>query len=387
MFDLDELGRFRSGPYAGWRPDDPAVQLLASIDASASALGLLGGPALPFGDVVDVSPTAFGPIAFPGVGIDPLASQLLLPPLRTGDPLTLAATLPAVAALTEEVVRLSPPPVYTCGGGPLAGLCQASIAQCGNGLDPFSVACRDNFNRGLAASSSLGGDPVTTFPDLTSLGFLPFPSGGVGPAGTPPGPSQPEGFFGGLLSTIAATLPSIVNTVGSLAQAGVIRGSVGEFFAPQQGAMMMNPVLPTAVGMSPVGFVPAAGSLGSILSTLGSAAMGSPTVAGAMGGMAALGVDQLLSLLGGGGTSAGCGVRRPPMQIPQLFRTNACGRVSLPSRQQVIGPDGQLYIIASLGRAVRGASEARVMRRLARDNGFTVARRGSGRGRARRRPR
>lgn len=386
MFDLDELGRFRSGPYKGWRPGDPETQLAASIDASASALAFLGGPALPENDIVDVSPTAFGPISFPGFGIDPLAQQLLLPPLRGGDPLAFALTLPAVATLTEQALALSPP-VYTCGGGPLAGLCQASIAQCGNGLDPFSVACRDNFNRGLAASSSLGGDPVTTFIDPTSLGFLPFPSGGVGPAGAPPGPSQPEGFFGGLLSTIAATLPSIVQTVGGLAQAGVIRGSVGEFFAPQQGMMMMNPVLPTAVGTSPVGFVPAAASLGSILQTLGSAAMGSPTVSGAMGGMAALGIDQLLGLIGSGGAASGCGVRRPPMQIPQLFRTNACGRVSLPSRQQVIGPDGQLYIIASLGRAVRGSSEARVMRRLARDNGFTVQRRGTGGRRGRRRPR
>lgn len=61
--------------------------------------------------------------------------------------------------------------------------------------------------------------------------------------------------------------------------------------------------------------------------------------------------------------------------------------MSLPARQQVIGPDGSLYIIQSLGKATRGSREESAMRRLAKQNGFTVARKGAGVRSRRRRPR
>jgi hypothetical protein len=223
---------------------------------------------------------------------------------------------------------------------------------------------------GVERSRVIEASPVVQQERAKAMGFLDqlalssFSGGGFNTSsflptittGTIPGPSQPESFLG----SIVASLPSLLS---SLAQAGVIRGSVGQAFAPNQ--MQMS-----AVGMVPAGFAPSS----SLASILGLAPAGTE-----MG----VAIENMLGL----GSPQRCGGPRPAVSAPSLFRTNNCGRSSLPARQQVVGPDGAIYVIASLGRATRGASEGRVMRRLARDNGFTCARKGTGSRRARRRPR
>jgi len=185
--------------------------------------------------------------------------------------------------------------------------------------------------------------------------------------GMNPGPTQPESFFGALGGAIVPLLTQ-------LAQAGVIRGSVGQALAPMP--MAPNAMIASAVGMSPSGFLPFAPSLGGALTL---------PAAGTILGAGSLAIDAMQALSGLFGSAPSCGGARPAVQAPSLFRMNACGKSTLPSRTQVIGPDGAIYVVANLGRATRGSSEGRVMRRLARDNGFVVSRRGAARGR--RRPR
>lgn len=264
---------------------------------------------------------------------------------------------------------------------PLAQLAAAATAQCGP-LGPLTQACHTEFQRGIQALAGMGptvagGSPVSLFVDPSSilsagniLNFgIPAPSGAVGGTGTLPGPSMPDGFFGTLLQAA----PSILGILQQAAQAGLIRGDVGAFLAPQPMApMVMNPVVPSATGTMPAGFaMPDMTLLAQI---------------GQLSGALQLGGSMISSLFGSG-TPTGCGGARGAVMAPTLFSTNACGRSSIRARTQVIGPDGSIYVVANLGRATRGSREQSVMRSLARQNGFTVARRGSSRGGSRRRPR
>lgn len=188
-----------------------------------------------------------------------------------------------------------------------------------------------------------------------------------------------DSILGGLSSVggaVTTALPSIIQALPALAQAGVIRGDVGAFFAPSMPAMMN-----AQSALSPVGFSPA--QLSFLPGLMGTIAR-NPAAAGAAGAILGdIAIDSLQGLFGGG---ASCGASRPAVMAPTLFRTNACGKASLPARTQVIGPDGAIYVVASLGRATRGSRERSVMKRLARDNGFKIARSGSGGGGRRRRP-
>lgn len=206
-----------------------------------------------------------------------------------------------------------------------------------------------------------------------------FGLGGISPGGTTPfnpfgAPTFVDGGGGGILpdavgggsilGSLASALPGILT---GLAQAGVIRGSVGNFLAPMQQMAAAAPMQQ---------FVPIAGLPASVAGLLNL----TPTQVMA-GGSLALDAMQMLSGLFGGGSSG-----RGPVDAPSLFRMTASG-TRLPARQQVRGPDGSLYIIQSLGKATRGSREISAMRRLANTNGYTVARRGTrGRGRGRRRP-
>lgn len=203
-----------------------------------------------------------------------------------------------------------------------------------------------------------------------------FGLGGISPGGTTPfNPFGPPTFVdgggggilpdavggGSILGSLASALPGILT---GLAQAGVIRGSVGQFLAPmQQMAAPMQQLVPIAG-------LPA--SVAGLLNISPSTVMA--------GGSLAIDAMQMLSGLFGGSSSG-----RGPVDAPSLFRMTASG-TRLPARQQVRGPDGSLYIIQSLGKATRGSREISAMRRLAKTNGFTVSRAGVGRRRGRRRP-
>ena len=204
------------------------------------------------------------------------------------------------------------------------------------------------------------------------LSFLPTPTG---TAGQPTGMSMPDSFGGGFLGGLVNSLPGLLT---GLAQAGVIRGSVGNFLAPMQA----NPVgmSPTfATNLVPLPPAPPTGG-GSLLEQAMRALQ-------AIGG-AGQAVQTVSNFFPGGGSGGSCGSRvQPVVQAPSLFRMNACGGTSPVSRVQVMGPNGAIYVFQNLGRATRGSNEARVARRLARDNGFTLGRRGGAALRRRRRPR
>jgi len=278
---------------------------------------------------------------------------------------------------------------------------------------PFGRIDRDEFCAGVLKSAPvaqlIGAVPVVPMPAaMAAVGatpmsapFLPMiPSlvptfSAVAPGAI--GASMPDSFLGTLLNAVPGILTN-------LAQAGVIRGAVGQALAPM--AMMGTPIVPgmqmvpglsdgTAAFANLCNSDPTGTCQRNLALALTGGAPGimsnplffSPTPAQPSGSM----IGDLMNLVNGiigpvwTGGQTGCGRSAPPMQAPTLFRTNACGKTSLPARQQVIGPDGQLYVIASLGRATRGAREESTMRRLARQNGFTVARKGSTRSTRRRR--
>lgn len=212
-----------------------------------------------------------------------------------------------------------------------------------------------------------------------------FGLGGIAPGGTTPilpfgfqaGGSGSSVLFpdaaggGGGSDVFGSLLGALPGLLTGLAQAGVIRGSVGNALAP------MQQIFPQAA-------LPATTTQAVLQTLLGGVANLTPTQVMAGGSLAIDAMQMLSGLFGTNGATCGA---RPPVQAPSLFRMGCGGRMSLPARQQVVGPDGSLYVIASLGKATRGSREESTMRRLARQNGFTVARKGSARSRGRRRPR
>jgi len=266
--------------------------------------------------------------------------------------------------------------------GSPASLLSREVAATRSSMDAFEMALAARIAsdpvfaaefRARLAAGVAAGDPNTLAAISRAQGATmssPFPLtfASTTTGGIPPGAMVPTGTDGGFLSSILSSLPSLLT---GLAQAGVIRGSVGQALAPM-------------VSMTPAGMVPSTSFVPAGLTGILGPIMNNP---GAVLGGASLAVDAMQALAGlfGGGSS--CGRGQPVVDAPQLFRMNACGGMTLPSRIQVRAPNGSIYILASLGRAVRGSREAGVMRRLAKDNGFTVARRGSARARGRRRPR
>lgn len=413
MLDLDAAGRFRTGPYAGLTPAE--AEPLIRIDLSATALGFLSGPALPFSDVIDVSPTAFQGLSLPAsdLALDPTALALtggrgalpvaafpafpeaalggLMTTILAPDPLAeLDRTLTALCGLdaacrareTANINAFVSNVQAVCQGDAAceaqrraegAAISQTVAAQCGFNnpacTDPLTTAVARSIetDRIRSLQSITGATPMSAPFDL-GFSFLPTPTGS---SGQPTGMSMPDSFGGSLLGSIVGALPGLLS---SLSQAGVIRGSVGQAFAPMQA----NPVgMAPAIATNLFPLPPAAG--GGVLDQAMRALQ-------ALGGVGS-GVATIGNLLPGvGGASCGAGVQ-PVVSAPTLFRTNSCGRSSPVSRVQVMGPNGAIYVFANLGRATRGSNEARVMRRLARDNGFVLGRRGSSARGRRRRPR
>lgn len=298
-----------------------------------------------------------------GVGIEPMSAPFFDAAACNADPICADAirnainASPVAYAMVNAAIESSPE---------LKAAVSAQI-----NADPMlqaQVARQIANETALAMSGPVGGAMSSPF-----LGF-----NSIQPAftGSPLGPTQPDSFFpepssGGIVGSILGAIPSVLT---GLAQAGVIRGSVGQALAPQ-------PMVPSAVGMTPAGFFPSA-TLPAVLGALPSL----PTLGGIAttinAGSAAM--NMLSGLSSFFTSSPKCGASRPPVSAPTLFRMTPCGGMRLPARQQVIGPDGSLYVIQSLGKATRGSREQSAMRRLARDNGFVVSRRGGARGSRRR---
>ncbi len=299
-----------------------------------------------------------------------LALSLCGRPTCTDEELRMFERLPSIPMAVANPL----PPIFTTmeagavAANPLAQIAAARDSVCG--ADQRCGTVYQQVLQGLVASGA--GSAMDALSFTTDLFRRARPMGIL------------DSILGGLNSVggaVASSIPSILQALPALAQAGIIRGDVGAALAPQLTmAGMMTSSNDSIVGSSFIG--PLAGVLGG----LGGMVARNPAAAGAAGAIAGdLAIDALQGLLGGGMGS--CGASRPAVQAPTLFRMNACGKSSISARTQVIGPDGAIYVVANLGRATRGSREAGVMRRLARDNGFTVGRRGAARGGRRRRPR
>ncbi|MEY2849677.1 MAG: hypothetical protein RI885_2344, partial [Actinomycetota bacterium] len=283
---------------------------------------------------------------------------------------------------------------------PVYGAPQYTSPQVALKPAPFTLALASGAPAGGSNMSIFGGD--TGFSDAASsifggadygYGFsqpAPATTGGDSVVGGDAG-GQTEGFLGGLLGAVkgalgAITSPTGINLLQGLAQAGVVRGSLGQALAPQQQA----PVY----GAPPT---PGGGLQGMTLQDLYNAIqnpMGAVSPALVNGGLQALGIQATSGPIYGpspyGAVNPATGL--PMVGLPQngnggLFRARPAGYY-LPSRIQVVGPDGQLYVLANLGRATRGSRERSVAKSLAKHEGFKLVRYGAGGGRrGRRRPR
>jgi len=282
-----------------------------------------------------------------------------------------------VASLAE--MRSMSAPIFATGAIRQEDLARALIASGDLRLGPEafqSPDARAALAMGLQMALQASASP--TGGNMSSAWF------GLG--GSAPGFSFPITGFGGTIPQFPVSVDAVgggglLGTFGGLLNTGL------QLFGANQQANAQEDLLKLQLQIAQANAMAAQQSF---LPGLGAATL--PAILGGIGtgvgtGAVAAGMGMLQSLFTGGG-GMGCGVSRPPVQAPSLFRTNACGKMSLPARQQVIGPDGSLYIVASLGKATRGSREQSTMRRLARQNGFTVTRAG-GRSsrRSRRRPR
>lgn len=244
-----------------------------------------------------------------------------------------ATTPPPSAAVAE-----APMTTMIEGGGGSGALYAAHATLRARGIDPYGAL-------GQSILSGGGGS-------MTQLGFTGQSSGlGVlgsllgGDAGAVANPSGGGGFLENLLNTA-------INVGGQL----VLANNLPQNVSPPNGSAVATSFVPvTTAGIN----LPA-------------------VLGGALGGMVAEGgsdmLGSLINSVGGlfiGGGSMG------PVSCPQLFRQGQ-QRPYLPSRIQVMGPNGQIYILANMGRATRGSREQSVMRRIAKREGYTCRRRGSG---------
>lgn len=359
---------------------------LAAISAASALPASEGfGPAGPRGVSSSGGSTLFA-------GLAPVVSPALQQRIQAEQQLAEARRKGGSSMLLPTALTIAPGP---SGGPSLPG----SIA--GEVLGPFNPAPIFDFDPFPEVPISGGNLPAPE--DV--LGFLKggFPSESpTGSAGAPP--ITGGGGFTDLLFDILRTgvqnAPAILRV---LADAGVVRGSVGQAFAtPAPAAPEMS--MPTGGGAAGVNQIaralaalnargiPAtaadfvqlsegqsfAGTIAAIvrryLPEIVAGAAGS-AVGGMLGGEGGVDeqtlVDQVLGLFGGNGGGGGVA------SCPSLFRMRKQGSY-LPSRIQVMGPDGNVYVLANLGRATRGSRETSVLKRLAKDNGYVTRRRSSG---------
>lgn len=220
--------------------------------------------------------------------------------------------------------------------------------------------------------------------------------GGIYGSGTTPISTTGGGFLDVLGSVAETAINNLPTIVSSLSRAGIIRGSVGEAFG-------YVPPSPTGVGVTT-----SPGTVAAITPTLvqdpcaaldnladyllcraeqGIRTMTTP--AQGVSPMPTINPNTGLPMYSPAELAAASGICRsgvqPVVQAPTLFRNNPCGGVRPVSRVQVMGPNGAIYVFANLGRATRGSNEFRVMKRLAKDNGYSCHKGGMGGRRYRRR--
>ena len=265
------------------------------------------------------------------------------------------------------------------GAGPTSGPRDGARDQMGSPL--AGMVPREADGGGMMAitdlvpiDSNFTGVGQPAFSDTSLGGGFSFqPSVSDDPIGADPVGSGGGGFLGGLLDVIQQG----VEIATPLARAGVIRGDVGEALSGGN----VPAVQPGATAQ------PFAGSLAGILEAVAGdliADAGRSMVEGALGDddgeddavefdesaaleatLRRLQTGQLAPRVNG----------NAPASCPSLFRMSTA-RPYIPSRVQVMGPDGQVYVLANLGRATRGSREGSVLKRLARDNGMVCRRRG-----------
>lgn len=193
------------------------------------------------------------------------------------------------------------------------------------------------------------GNDMTMLNFSTSQGSVLGSNAGGGVVGTPSGGG---GFLGDLLGTIGSVVAAGVPLIPALAQAGIIRGSVGQAFAPQVAAMTSLPAtLPQAMRTGATAMGRMAGQIG----------------AGMAGG-------ELADLLGegmggffGSGAAPGCCGRQSmglATAAPLVMADPCCpGKSKFASRVLAMGPDGSLRVFVNAG-VPRGSRE--VVRRRRR---------------------
>jgi len=222
---------------------------------------------------------------------------------------------------------------------------------------------------GLGGFSPGGTTPILPF-------GLPFQAGGAGvsPFALPTFGDAAGGGGGSIFGSIVGALPGLLS---GLSQAGIIRGSVGEFFAPQMQQMAMQPFAQMA-------------SVGGILAN--------PTLqqifAGAAGGVAGGLVNQLTGGAQVPALPGACGPRGAitldPMSAAGLYRQSCSGTLQTRPRFFALRPDGTRDLFVKVGK-VQSVSQRTLTsfaRRWAKEAGLTATKRGRGVARrARRRPR
>jgi len=168
-------------------------------------------------------------------------------------------------------------------------------------------------------------------------------------------------ILGDLIPSIGKVLGGIGGAVAKdpLGAIGALASTVLPFFLddddiPMDGGVMRAPAMSAGNSMMPAD--PAT-------------TMAKVQMMAAQGNTAAQAL--LAAVAGGAGGSAG------PVDCPSLFRQGNRSTY-MPSRQQVRGPDGRVYVIANLGLATHGSREKSVMKQLASSNGYVTRRRHSG---------
>jgi hypothetical protein len=232
---------------------------------------------------------------------------------------------------------------------------------------------------GITGFSSSGSfTPFYSPPTFPNVITVPNFNPGSIDAGSPPIATT----SGGVLGTIDQIGGTLINILGGLSRAGVIRGSVGEFFTGgnQSPSAGVSPANVSAMNLAPGGQMPSI--LESLLQQL-NFSTGNSVGDGSMTGTMLSGLENLLGVNQGGCNRS---VRLNAMQAMPLFK-QGCNRAFIPRRIFVDGPDGTPYVLYNAGQASIGSREQSVARSIARRSGFKLVRRGSGGGSRRRRPR
>lgn len=189
-----------------------------------------------------------------------------------------------------------------------------------------------------------------------------------------------------LIGALGATAGAIVQVLGPLVAAGIIRGEAANIInGLSQGLGVTQ--MPDGTPTGPVAGTGAGGDIGSgDVSTATEANLLSCLTAIATGQsdanvqMACANNPEIQALLRAGsmvpGLAGGTGMRPNMMTCPGLFKSARSTAFRIPSRVYVDNPDGSVQVLINAGRATRGSREKSVLRSLAKENGFVVRRRG-----------